>query len=169
MKMYFNSLHLSRWGHSTKDTLHLFPQEGREADVRKDRWRAKQEKKKNQLDQTAGSQNTGNIAEDIAIIKNNRLKMNIAQHSWIIGCRWCKHCISSSNRQKEKAKTRWCCFWWRKWFKTYFAPVVKCSQVRATFNTLFTSEMFSGRRPKSTGMRKGERADQNANILIVFE
>lgn len=50
-----------------------------------------------------------------------------------------------------------------------FAPPVKCSQVRATFNTLFTSEMFFGRRPNSTGMRKGERLVLNANILILFE
>lgn len=68
-----------------KGTVHFFPQEGRQAGVRKEKkierkvW--SESKKKTKLDQTAVSQKTGNSAGDIAIIKNNRPKMNIIQRS----------------------------------------------------------------------------------------
>lgn len=57
-------------------------------------------------------------------------------------------------------------FWCQKSSKSLFASSVKCSRVRATFNTLFTSEIFSGRCPNSTETPNGK--DQSWMVTFSF-
>lgn len=78
--------------------------------VRTDKRRSENESKKmTKPDQTAVSPNTGNLAGDMAIIKNNRPEMLFSIHV-NPRCSQCKYCISMSRRQTAKAKTKCCCF-----------------------------------------------------------